>query len=71
MSALETPLTKRGVDRRYNCFYIHSPGGNFVSKGCNFATFRQITEQSNRSRIEAILHIVLKSQFDRAVSRAF
>ena len=37
-----------------------------VLKDCNFVVLGQIIEKSNGPRIEAILHIVLNFQFDRA-----
>jgi len=40
-----------------------------ISNNCNRLTFGQITEKSNRLRIETILHIVLMCHFDPACFR--
>ena len=45
---------------------------NFVWKGCNFVTLCQITEKSDRPRMETILHIVLRCAcFQREASANF
>ena len=58
------PVNEHGVDRWHNHLHINFPGGAFhvmLLPGAAFFTLGKIIGKSNRTWIESVLHVVLKT----------